>query len=270
MPRIAVISDIHANIVAFERVCLDLRSQRADMVLCLGDVVGYGPDPRQCLELAREISRVILLGNHEEGVLRPSVASSWNSKARAGIDLARAELPQADLDYLASLPRTCSVGEHVYATHDSPLSNGTTWDYLRSRADAADAFAAAERVVTLVGHTHVAACYATVTEHGAPVAGREVNAYPISRALSGLAGEKRHLPVGSAGFEIPRFGRVIINPGSVGQPRDGDSRASYAILDLERFTVEFRRVSYDLAQVRRRFDSRGLPSASAERLALGA
>lgn len=270
MPRIAVVSDIHGNLVAFERVCADIRAQGVDMTVCLGDVVGYGPDPKACLDLARAVSRVILLGNHEEGVLRPEVATRWNSKARAGIELAREELDDADMSHLASLPRTFSLGSEVHGTHDSPLSNGSTWDYIKTRADAADAFMGAERPVTLVGHTHVAACFATLAEHGSPVLGREVSAFPVSRALSGLVGEKRHMPLGSADFEFPRFGRVIVNPGSVGQPRDGDSRASYAILDLARSHVEFRRVSYDLSAVRERFGRRGLPAASAERLMLGA
>ena len=270
MPRIAIISDIHGNIVAFERVCADIRARGVDMVVCLGDVVGYGPDPKDCLDLARQVARVILLGNHEEGVLCPAAAATWNSKARAGIELARTELAGSDLSYLATLPRTCAIGSTVHATHDSPLSNGTTWDYIRSRADAAGAFTAADHPITLVGHTHVAACYATIVEHGFQAAAREVNAYPVSRALCGIAGEKRHLPVGSADFEIPRFARVILNPGSVGQPRDGDNRASYAILDLATSHVEYRRVSYDLSKVRERFGVRGLPAASAERLALGA
>jgi len=270
MARLAIISDIHGNIVAFDRVIADMRRRSIDMVVCLGDIVGYGPDPKECLDAARQLCRTVVAGNHERGVLEPALPVQWSPLARAGIEHARAQLGSADLAYLAGLPSTFTVGGEVFGVHDSPEPSEHGMNYLRNRTDAATAFRWVHHSVALVGHTHVPACFATIADQDGEVAADDIDVSPIARRMLGPNQENRGAFVGSATFELPRFGRAIVNPGSVGQPRDGDNRASYAILDLEEFTVEFRRVTYDLARAQLRSDAAVLPSASAARLALGA
>jgi predicted phosphodiesterase len=270
MARIAVISDIHGNIVAFDRVIADMRRRGIDMVVCLGDIVGYGPDPKECLDAARQLCRTIVAGNHERGVIESDLQVGWNPLARAGIEHARAQLSAADTAFLSTLPMTFTIGNEVFGVHDSPEPSALSMSYLRNRSDAAAAFRWLQHSVGLVGHTHVPACFATIAEPGAEIPADDIDVSPVSRRMLGVNQENRGAFVGSATFELPRFGRAIVNPGSVGQPRDGDNRASYAILDLEECTVEFRRVSYDLARAQLRSDAAVLPSASGARLALGA
>ncbi len=270
MARIAVLSDIHGNLIAFERVLADVRKRGADMMVCLGDIVGYGPDPKECFDLARHCCRTIVAGNHERGVLEPSLAANWNGLARAGIEHARAQLTSDDMLALAALPATFTCEDKVFGVHDSPTPSAGSMTYLRTRSDAARAFQFVEHSIALIGHTHVPACFATITEPFAPTESDDVEAFQVARRLLGAAQEHRGAFISSAEFDLPRFGRAIVNPGSVGQPRDGDNRASYAILDLESLTVEFRRVAYDLERARLRNEASRLPVASSSRLALGA
>ena len=270
MARIAIISDIHGNLVALERVLADLRTRGIDRTVCLGDVVGYGPDPKACLDLTRSACEVIVAGNHERGVLQPDIADNWAALAKSGIEHARAELSSEDLEFLASLPATFTMGTQVFGVHDSPIPTEKSMHYLRNKLDAAHAFHWVEHSVALVGHTHVPACFVTAFQQDDVLTARDVENMPIARRMLGPSQENRGAFVGSAAFELPRFGRAIVNPGSIGQPRDGDARASYAILDLEEFTIEFRRIAYDLDRARRRIEETVLPIAAAERLALGA
>jgi predicted phosphodiesterase len=270
MARIAVLSDIHANIFALERVLADLRARGIDRTVCLGDVVGYGPDPKECLDLALGACDVVIAGNHERAVLQPSLAAGWVPLAQAGLDHTRAELAPSDIAAIAAMPATFTFGDQVLGVHDSPVPNDKGMHYLRGKSDAVHAFHWLEHAVGLVGHTHVPACFATTLDHDDVVTSRDIDLFPIARRMLGATQEFRGSFVGSAEFELPRFGRAIVNPGSVGQPRDGDARAAYAILDLEAFTIEFRRVAYDVARARARFEETGLPVAAGERLALGA
>ena len=270
MSRIAILSDIHGNLVALERVLSDLRARGVDRVVCLGDVVGYGPDPKECLDLTRAACDVIVSGNHERGVVQPAIAMNWAPLARAGLEHARDVLHQDDCDALAALPMTFTMGTQVLGVHDSPTPSERGMNYLRNKRDAAEAFHWLEHTVALVGHTHVQACFVTSLEHDDVITERDVEHLPVARRMLGAEQQHRGAFVGSATFELPRFGRAIVNPGAVGQPRDGDVRAGYAILDLEQFTVEFRRVGYDLARAQRRIEQTVLPIAAAERLALGA
>jgi predicted phosphodiesterase len=270
MARIAVISDIHGNLIAFDRVLADVSKRGVDMMVCLGDIVGYGPDPKECLDIARQSCRTIVAGNHERAVVRPILAENWNPLARAGVEHARAQLTSADMDAIEQMPTTFTCEDKVFGVHDSPIPSDHGMNYLRTRADAATAFRWVDHSVALIGHTHVPACFATIADPQFTTAASEVEAFQVARRLLGTAQENRGAFVSSAIFDLPKFGRVIVNPGSVGQPRDGDNRASYAILDLEALTVEFRRVAYDIVRARQRCDSAVLPSAAASRLALGA
>lgn len=270
MGRIAVISDIHGNMVALERVIADIRARGVDLTICLGDIVGYGPDSKACFDATRDLCKAIVAGNHERGVIDHTFCTTWTGLALAGLETARTQLNAADLEAIAALPRTVTMGDELFGIHDSPIPCDSGTRYLRSRADAALAFEAMQHSIALVGHTHVPACFSTALDAEELPTVRDIDAFPIARRLLGPSQENRGAFVSSATFELPRFGRSIINPGSVGQPRDGDNRSSYAIIDLADYTVEFRRIAYDLALAERRCRARGLPTAAFERLSLGA
>jgi diadenosine tetraphosphatase ApaH/serine/threonine PP2A family protein phosphatase len=240
--RIAVISDIHANLVALEAVLRELEHERPDAIWCLGDVVGYGPRPVECCSAVRDRADLCLVGNHDLGVLGSIPLADFTPEAAAVAEWTRDVLDEASRAFLASLtPSATSNGVELY--HGSPRD--PVWDYVLSTAAAADSFALTTAPLVLVGHSHLAL---NVAEDGAGLTG-------------GLA---------AAGTTVDlSAGRRLLNPGSVGQPRDGDPRAAYLVLDLERRFAEFRRAPYSVEQTQRELRERGLPEALAERLEHG-
>jgi len=259
MPRLAIISDIHGNRVALEEVLRDCEVRNVDAILCLGDIVGYGPEPSECLALVRANCRISIRGNHEDAVLNPAHARTWNQAAQAGIAYARRTMTQDALSFLASLPSSFAISETILGIHDSPTPNEEGMTYLRNRNDALEAFGWFDERICLVGHTHVPCCYTTRVRSSLEVMGPDdVDEHPITFL------ERR------ATIELPTAGRAIVNPGSVGQPRDRDPRASYCVIDLGRSVVELQRVAYDISEAQRRTVTAGLPGVLGERLALGA
>lgn len=216
------------------------------MVLCLGDVVGYGADPAPCADLLAERAAVIVAGNHEHGALGLMPLRWFNPVARTAALWTREQLPAALRDYLASLPLT-AVMEDATLVHASPR-RPEEWDYLMSAEDGFEVFGDFATRLCFVGHSH----------------------RPGLWSLGGSGPEHRERftdwPV-----EV-RCGagrRYVINVGSVGQPRDGDPRAGYAVWDLEARTVTMRRVEYDHGAAAARILAAGLPSVLARRLADG-
>ena len=274
MPRLAIISDIHGNRVALEQVLRDCEVRNVDAIFCLGDIVGYGPEPAECLALVRSNCRLSIRGNHEDALLHPEVTKSWNPVARAGIAFARRTMSPDSLAFVGSLPSSFAISETVLGVHDSPTPTEDGMTYLRTKQDAAEAFGWFGERFCLVGHTHVPSCFTTgvksardsigvtdVAEHDLHVHGHSVQGHSIQgHSIQGH----------SIVIELPKAGRSIINPGSVGQPRDRDPRASYAVLDIGRNLLELQRVEYDVAEVLRRSLAVGLPPIVGERLAMGA
>ena len=274
MPRLAIISDIHGNRVALEQVLRDCEVRNVDAIFCLGDIVGYGPEPAECLALVRSNCRLSIRGNHEDALLHPEVTKSWNPVARAGIAFARRTMSPDSLAFVGSLPSSFAISETVLGVHDSPVPTEDGMTYLRTKQDAAEAFGWFGERFCLVGHTHVPSCFTTgvksardsigvtdVAEHDLHVHGHSVQGHSIQgHSIQGH----------SIVIELPKAGRSIINPGSVGQPRDRDPRASYAVLDIGRNLLELQRVEYDVAEVLRRSLAVGLPPIVGERLAMGA
>ena len=269
VPRLAIISDIHGNRVALEQVLRDCEVRNVDAIFCLGDIVGYGPEPAECLALVRSNCRLSIRGNHEDALLHPEVTRSWNPVARAGIAFARRTMSPDSLAFVGSLPSSFAISETLLGVHDSPVPTEDGMTYLRTKQDAAEAFGWFGERFCLVGHTHVPSCFTTgvksardsigvtdVAEHDLHVHGHSVQGHSI----------QGHSIV----IELPKAGRSIINPGSVGQPRDRDPRASYAVLDIGRNLLELQRVEYDVAEVLRRSLAVGLPPIVGERLAMGA
>lgn len=240
--RILVISDIHANLTAFERV-LDDAEGEWEQIWCLGDVIGYGPDPNECTELLRAHDHISLSGNHDWAVLEKLDIKSFNYEARAAIEWTQATLNGSARTYLESLPAKMDKEPFTLA-HASPRQ--PVWEYILDRGTAAANFGHFETQYCLVGHTHTPMIFTEMDKLRVKVEGPAYD-QPIS--------------LGSE--------RLIINPGSVGQPRDSDPRAAYAILDLEEMTWEHRRIEYDIASTQQRMREHGLPQRLIIRLEYG-
>ncbi len=253
----AVISDIHANLAAFEAVLADIDSEGCEDIYCLGDIIGYGPDPRGCIDLARRCS-VNLLGNHEEAVLFGAIG--FNPKAKVAIDWTREQLSLPDesqetnrelWNFVGGLAKQRQEGDFLYV-HGSPRD--PTREYIfkqdvkdRKKMDAIFAFPPDfQWKVCFAGHTHHPGIFAQEQPYAflEPAQVAEAYAYRDSPA------------------------RVLVNVGSVGQPRDGDWRASYVIVDEE--TIRFRRLEYDVGRTLKRFqECPDLPDYLARRLQEG-
>jgi len=241
--RYAIIADIHANLAAFDAVRQDMESQGGvEEIWCLGDVVGYGPDPGACLERLCRYRHVCVAGNHDWGAVGKVDLGLFNPDAAAACRWTAGRLTPAEKAYLAGLPTVVEKGEFTLA-HGSPRE--PIGEYIISASIArvnADYF---QTPYCLVGHTHQPAVYRFEGE--------------------GCSGS-RFLP--NVGLLLGK-NRLIINPGSVGQPRDGDPRASYALYDREARMVRLRRVPYDLEATQSRMLQAGLPVHLVTRLGQG-
>jgi len=242
--RYLVVSDIHANQAALSAVLADAGS--FDLVWCLGDLVGYGPDPNECVEKLRELPHVSLAGNHDWAALGKLDITSFNSDARIASVWTQSELSPASREYLNSLPSRDELGEFTLA-HASPRQ--PVWEYVIDPLIAQRNFAYFETTYCLVGHSHI------------PVIFFQQEANP--------GGCKTMVPPYGGPVPLKVEGRLILNPGSVGQPRDGNPDASYAILDTEAMTWELCRVPYAIEVTQERMRARDLPPHLIERLSYG-
>jgi predicted phosphodiesterase len=255
MAKVAVISDIHGNLPALEATLGAIRAERIREILCLGDVVGYGADPGPCLERVWDACTVLVRGNHEDALLEPAVARSFNPVARFAIEWTRRTLGWDHLGMVKAMRSMFEGGDRLTLVHDSPVPMAGG-GYLYDARSAAIAFRGFDSRICIVGHTHIPAVFT------AP-AGSSRDAVDPSDIDS-------FDPIEGEPWALPRDRRAIVNPGSVGQPRDGDPRASFAVLDLERGTFGIRRVEYDIARAQADLRRVGLPSPLVDRLAVGA
>lgn len=241
--RILIISDIHANLTAFETVLKDAKGEW-DYVWCLGDVVGYGPDPNECVELLNTLPHLCLAGNHDWAALGRLDIRTFNPDASKAVNWTRTALKPENVAYLEDLPTTFVIGQYTLA-HGSPRE--PIWEYILEPMVAALNFPHFETPYCLVGHTHQPIIYEQLNENGNTDA--IMPTYRQARILNGH--------------------RQIINPGSVGQPRDANPAAAYALLDDERNTWEHRRVPYDIAAVQKRMRRVDMPERLVIRLEHG-
>jgi predicted phosphodiesterase len=239
--RVAVISDVHANYHALAAVLEEIDAAAVEAVWCLGDTVGYGPRPNECCETVRARAAECLVGNHDLVALDELAVADFNDEAAAAAVWTRQVLTQESRSFLAGLKPLASL-DAVDLFHAS--ARDPVWEYVLTEEAAHATLELTKAPLVLVGHSHVALA---LTLDGTEVAG-------------GLA---------PAGTEVELNGRWLLNPGSVGQPRDGDPRAAWLLVDLEQRFAAFHRVAYSIEKTQSEMRERGLPRALAARLERG-
>lgn len=245
--RILVLSDLHSNATALDAV-LAAAKDHWDLSVCLGDVVGYGPDPNEVTARLRKMGTQTIRGNHDKAVTGLMITDDFNPVAKAAVDWTRAQLKPEHLAWLSALPQGPLATDGVVLVHGALQDED---EYVFTPAQALDGLLDSTAEVTFFGHTH--------HQGGFSYQDSQLEVLQIRpRASESFAALR---------IEQPR--RYLLNPGSIGQPRDGDARAAFAIADLEHQTVEFWRVPYDVAAVQERMRLAKLPEPLIQRLIVG-
>ena len=239
--RYAVISDVHSNLEALEEVLRAVEQERVDRLLCAGDMVGYGADPAACLELLRDKAHQAVRGNHDEAAIGQMDLDWFDRLARGAVQWTQGQLSEGHRRYLQSLPLIWKDQE-VTLAHGS-LHQPEQFHYLFDPAKAQASFSVQPTPVAFIGHTHIPVVF-------------------VQKGSSILFHRSTQIQV-----EPPA--KVLVNVGSVGQPRDGDPRACYAVYDTASGTIDIRRVAYPFQKTQAKIRAAGLPELLAERLALG-
>jgi diadenosine tetraphosphatase ApaH/serine/threonine PP2A family protein phosphatase len=240
--RTLIISDIHANLTALEAVLAD--AGPFDAAWCLGDLVGYGPEPNECVERIAQLPNLqCIIGNHDAAAVGNIEVDAFNPDARKTVLWTRERLSLANQEYLRSLPERVNL-EFITLVHGSPFR--PVWEYLLDTRSATVSFEFFDTPYCFVGHTHLPVVYLL----------------PDDRTTAQLI-------VPEHTSQMTLAPRAILNPGSVGQPRDRDSRAAYAILNLTDYTWEWHRVEYDIMSVQERMLKENLPERHITRLSAG-
>jgi predicted phosphodiesterase len=228
--RYAILADIHANLEAFDAVLRDAKAQRVTHYACLGDIVGYNADPKECLDIVRIMGMPCVKGNHDEYCAEEIELEGFNPHAAEAVNWTRRQLSEPDRNWLRELRYIRLVADFsiVHATLDGPQR----WGYVFDKLAAAASFTYQNTAVCFYGHTHVPVAF---------VRDREVRGGTYAK------------------FKVEPGRKYFVNPGSVGQPRDGNPKAAYAIYDLDEQTIELRRVDYDIGETQRKIRDAGLP-----------
>ena len=237
----AILGDIHANLDALEVVLADCREQGVTDYLCTGDVVGYNACPHECLEIVRALNCPVVMGNHDHYVSSRQNLEDFNPHAAAVIEWTRKQLSEEEMCFLRSLPFVATkMGiTLVHATMDNPEDFGYVFDHLQAESN----FFHQITPLCFHGHTHCPMIY--------------------EKQMGGV------YRIDAQDFKLPIGRKYFINVGSVGQPRDGDPRASYVVYDMAARQIRFRRVAYDVQAAMARNRLAGLPEKCASRLEIG-
>ncbi len=242
--RCAIIADIHANLAALTAVLVDVKQRGGvEEIWCLGDIVGYGPDPHDCIELLRRTNHVCVVGNHDLAAVGQVDTSDFNPDAVAAVEWTADKLTSQDVKYIKELPRVVDR-EDCTLVHGSPRE--PIWEYVLSISGARENFAHFKTQFCLLAHTHVPAAFAY--------------------DAMGDCSFRQFSPEKEVDADKAR---LIINPGAVGQPRDGDPRASYAIYDSDKKRFWLYRVPYDVTETQSRMVEQKLPMRLVARLSHG-
>lgn len=241
--KYAIISDIHGNLEACEAVFADLTLQGCTKVLCLGDIIGYGANPRECIDLIRQKTDVCVAGNHDWGAVGNTELTYFNAAARSALEWAMRRLDAGSMQFLANLPL---IHREKFFTiiHATPLEP-KQWNYIFSEHEALVNLRVLDHQLCFVGHSHIPTVFMLTTAED----------FDYVTSFETIPVEGVH--------------RCIINVGSVGQPRDKNPRASYGILDTDQQVFTLRRVSYDIQKTQEKILAAGLPPVLAERLSFG-
>lgn len=263
--RIAVSGDVHANLEALKTVLADAAARGISQFICTGDVVGYGANPSECLKLIRDLNCPVVLGNHDSYAATDDSLKDFNLNAMNAILWTRERLSAEERAWLGGLPMEMDVGGQrtevrsqqsgipdpasriSYLVH-STMIEPAEWHYILKPEKAEAALRAQEPDIVFFGHTHVPSIFSYN-----PETDEFRSEFPAAEGIHQLELGWKHL----------------INPGSVGQPRDRDPRASYALYDPEAGTIEIRRIEYDIAATKAKIEAAGLPLRNAERLSKG-
>jgi len=250
--RYLILSDIHSNLEAFDQ-CLRLAEGKYDEVVCLGDLVGYGPDPNSVIDPIREMSKIIIRGNHDKACAGVTDAEDFNPLARVATFWTRKQLTLEHFMFLRQLASGPVSLDGFQLVHGSPADED---EYLVNPNDALPVLQNLSTPVVFFGHTHLQGGFVLT-----PTGGLEV-----IHTTSLTAGTEN----GRTGvLQFVEGGRYLVNPGSVGQPRDGDWRAAFAILDQEDGKVDYYRTPYNLVQTQEKMQKAGLPEPLIRRLQFG-
>jgi len=252
--RLAIISDIHSNLPALEAVLDACEKAGAEQIWCLGDVVGYGAQPDECTRLVRERCELSLVGNHDLAVLGQLEISSFSPAAAAAVEWTQSNSTPETLEFLRGLEPS-DEGREVGLYHASPRD--PVWEYVLWMDQAAECIEVQSGRISLIGHSHVALFF--VSPDGPEGAPDGTEAERAMRGSHAEAGTKLDLTTG----------RWLINPGSVGQPRDGDPRAAWLELDTGEWTSTHHRVEYEIDRAADAITEAGLPVQLARRLQVG-
>jgi predicted phosphodiesterase len=238
--KFAIIADIHANLDAFQVVLADIKEQKCTHFACVGDVVGYGPNPRECLKIVRDMGMPCVKGNHDEYCSMDEDLEGFNAHAAEAVTWTRKQLSTDDRQWLRDLKyfRLVTSFSMVHATLDGPQR----WGYVFDKLAAAASFTYQNTAVCFFGHTHV------------PVA------FIRDTMVRGGTYSK---------FKVDPTKKYFVNVGSVGQPRDNNPKAAYVVYDVDEGVIELRRLEYDIAAVQKKILAAGLPPRLAERLSYG-
>jgi predicted phosphodiesterase len=245
--RFLILSDIHANLTALE-AALEAVKGRWDKAFCLGDVVGYGPDPNEVVDLLRSLPALTIRGNHDKAGSGLEDAEDFNPVARSAALWTLDHLRPENIEYLKQLPTGPLEVDGIALVHGAVRDED---EYVFGPVQALDGLLEAPAPVTFFGHTHL--------QGGFSMRGNKVEVLHF-RPPAGKS---------FATLQLENGTQYLLNPGSIGQPRDGDPRAGFAIADLDGHQVEFWRVPYDVAAVQKRMEEAGLPEPLILRLAFG-
>ncbi len=240
--KIAVLSDIHANLQALEACLKDAEAMKADVLLSTGDIVGYGPDPEEVVSLVRSIGLKSVMGNHDYAINNIAAEKYFNPQVQPALTITRKLLSDASLDFLAKLPPNMEYAG-AFLVHGFPPASFKTYLFMVPHRGIARVLSSMEQDLVVVGHTH------------------ELMYFKLSKGKKIIS-----LPLGQGKVLLEPDAKYLINAGSVGQPRDGDYRAKYVIWDTESREIEVRYCEYPVEEVVRRILELGLPETYAQRL----
>jgi predicted phosphodiesterase len=239
--RLAIISDIHGNLEAFEEVLADIDRQYIDGVVCLGDNIGYGPEPQRVIELVRERRIPSVMGNHELAIMDVKYLEWMNSTARRSLVMTRELLSADSVEYICTLPPVI-IYHGSLCVHGAPPDSIVTYLFQLSTTQLKEAFLAMQEKICFLGHTH-----------DLMIIGFDGNGLVQAPLRSGIV-------------SLHEDHQYIVNVGSVGQPRDGNNNAKYVIWDQDSKTIEVRFVPYDIAATADKIIALGFPELNARRL----